>query len=126
MTLSYFESILHLVENSSPEQLKPQYLDLLQEYGSHLLDTCHLINHNIQHMEDKNLIYDDLRIMNSLIRVKMAIKKCRGVYEATDQKERFSKIIYNRLDGLPEEIRDTLSEAVSTIIDERIQNRRNQ
>jgi len=82
MTLSYFESILHVVENATPGQLKPSYLRSLQKYGDHLVESCYMIDKD-KFTENKNLILDYLRILNSLLRVKEAIKKCKRVYEET-------------------------------------------
>jgi len=117
MTLSYFESILHLVENASPDQLEPSYLKLLQKYGDHLIESCHFVGPNIPTQDNKNILHDYLRIANSILRTKNAIEKCKGAYEKTV----FTGVSITtssgpcELDDLPEELKSFVSEAISDV-----------
>jgi hypothetical protein len=125
MTLSYHESILHLVENSSPEQLKSSYLRLLREYKCHLVGSCHSVNIHALN-GDKNAMHDYLKIANSMVRVRKAIEKCNEAYKKTSSTKAFliSPDGYEELKDVPEEITDILSLIIPEIFDSELNSNR--
>lgn len=107
MTLSYFESILHLVENSSPEQLDPRWIEELKLYGDHLVYSCHMVNTEAVY-GNKSAMHDYMGIANSILRVLEVLSKCQGVsgyrseIEKTPCKKCISamfKVLYNFIDS---------------------------